>query len=151
MKSGVASLLPDALAPTKAAGGTQAVSVSPAPFLIRDALLDPELAARQHVRDSLAGVAVAVDRFRLVAPVLELTAHGLDDRVPVVTDVDHVRAALPAFLAGPDVHGRSARKGPLADGRARVPDEAGRLAHQLDVVVRRQVLEEVQLRVVVVL
>src|SRR5207253_1578319 len=106
--------------------------------LVRDALLDPELAAREDVGDPLAGVTVAVDRLRLVAPVLELAAHGVDDRAAVVADVDHVRAALATLLARAGVHGGRAGERPLADGRARVADEAGRLAHQLDVVVRRQ-------------
>src|SRR5438105_9535561 len=123
MKAGSREPSPRRARADQAAGGTQAVSVSSAhpaacrarkppslADLVRDALLDLELAARQHVGDPLACVAVAVDRLGLVAPVLELAPHGVHDLAAVVGDVDHVRAALAALLAGPDVHGRRARE-----------------------------------------
>ena len=106
---------------------------------------------REDVRDPLARVPVAVDRLHLVAAVRHLPANSVRDLGRVVADVDDVRAAVAAVLARPDVHGRRADERALADRRRGVADDAGRLRHQPDVVVRRQVLEEVQLRVVVVL
>src|SRR5919109_2150664 len=61
--------------------------------LVGDALVDAEGRAREDVGDPLAGVAVAVDRLVVVAPVGDLRPHSVGDLAGGVVDVDDVCAA----------------------------------------------------------
>jgi hypothetical protein len=87
-------------------------------------------------------VTVAVDGVHRIAAVGDLPPDGGGDGGALVRRVDDVVAALAPALSRADVDDRGPDIGALADAARRVADEAGGAAHQLDVSLDRQVLEE---------
>src|SRR5207244_3617712 len=99
--------------------------------LERHALADREGPFGEDRRDPLTRLALAVNRLVLVRTVLDLRADRSSYPAAVVVDVDDVRAPVTPLLPWPDVHRGHADERALADCRARVPDDARRLPHQL--------------------
>ena len=71
--------------------------------------------------------------------------------MPIVIDVDDIAAPVAALLATADVDRRHAEVGTFTDRHARVADDAAATVEQLQEFLRREVLEEVDRQVPVIL
>src|SRR5688572_31353251 len=82
---------------------------------VGETFFDCEFRSRKAFGDTRAGTTIAVEVVARRLAALQVLADAVGDGRPIVLDVDHVAAALPALLPRADVHRRHAQVGALAD------------------------------------
>src|SRR6185295_15380697 len=113
-----------------------------ATVLIGQPLFDGQFGGGEAVGDPRAGLPVAVQEIALRLPALDVGRDRGGNVLPIVTDVDHVLAALTPRLTCADVHGGHAEEGTLANRNTGVPDNSCRTAEKPEKIFRKHVAEQ---------
>src|SRR5256885_13966465 len=107
-------------------------------------LLDSQRLCTQERRNPLSRMAVPIEMVLRIAAVAEVPFDCRDDLPAVVVDIQHVDPPIPPELASADVDYRNAEERALSDPGTRVSHQAARVVEEAEEVLRRHVLEEVE-------
>src|SRR5687767_15867443 len=112
---------------------------------VRQPFVDRQWDLGEQPRDPVTGLAVAVQAVGCWSLAGEMAPDGGLDVLPLIIDIDDIRAAFSSGLASADIHGGHAQERTFPDGDARVADDTGAVVREPEEILRRHVPEQVNI------